>query len=237
MIYLDLGRRERGKTTLAVYMARKCPYQVIFDPRGLVRPTSGVRVKNWTQLNNAAGRMADTDPKQHITEIIVTPDDDPHVLFDRTARVVKAWAEDFPDRAHSMMFVVDEARFVKLQGSPAFGWILRASPRELFHVVITAHRPSDIPTDIRAIADHWLLFRSTQEHDLAVIEDRCGDRVAREVRNLNAFEYVHWDDSTGVYSVNKNPQSWFIALRPASERAEEVLPVESETLFDRDGLF
>ncbi len=33
MIFLSIGRREQGKTTLAYYFAKKRPTRIIFDPR------------------------------------------------------------------------------------------------------------------------------------------------------------------------------------------------------------
>lgn len=234
MLYLDLGRRELGKTTLAYYLAQKCPYRVIFDPRGMIAiQGTGVRVTSIEGLKGIADQM--DDPKAPLTEIIVTPRTDVQATFDACARLVESWAQDYPNKAHAIMFVVDEARFVNLQESAAFGWILRAAPRDLCHVIITAHRPADIPTDVRAIADHWLLFRFAQEHDLKVIGERCGTKVAGEVSRLKPYQYVHWDDGVGKASTNLNSAGWFVPLRAPSERADTILPasaVDKRDLFD-----
>lgn len=233
MIYLLLGRRELGKTTLAIYMARKVPYQVIFDPRGLCTPTTGARVTTPDELASAIRAMQhETAP---IKELIVTPRDDVQEMFDGTAGFVKYWAETYPRTDHAMAFVVDEARFVDLKRSRAFGWVTRASPRDLFHVIVTAHRPTDVPTDLRAIADHWYLFRCSQEHDLDAIEERCGTRAAGTVSRLEPHHFLHWDDSIGAYTVNKTPQSWKIELRSPSTPGPNLTPAGE--VFDSDGLF
>ncbi len=232
MIYLLLGRRELGKTTLAIYMARKAPYQVIFDPRGLVPVTTGARVTTRAELDQA---FADLQREQApLTEVIVTPRDDVQGLFDLTARYVKYWAETYPNTDHAMVFVVDEARFVDVRKSHAFGWVTRASPRDLFHVIVTAHRPTDLPTDLRAIADHWYLFRCSQEHDLEAIEERCGTRAMRVVMGLKPHEYLHWDDAIGSYTVNREPASWFLPIRSPASRVVQMSPIET---LDSDGLW
>lgn len=233
MIYLLLGRRELGKTTLAIYMARKAPYQVIFDPRGLVPVTTGARVTTSGELATAALAMRDTVAP--LREVIITPREDVQAMFDQASGIVKTWTEEFPNTDHALVFVVDEARFVDVRKSQAFGWVTRASPRDLFHVIVTAHRPIDLPTDLRAIADHWYLFRCVQEHDLDAIEERCGTRAMGVVSRLAAHEYLHWDDAMGTYTINRDPKSWHLPIRSPAARAVPVAVV-GETL-DKDGLW
>jgi hypothetical protein len=216
VIYLALGRRRLGKTTLTYYMAQRIAQRVMFDPRGLIDAPS-VRVRSAEHLRTLLAMRDDTMPE----EIVITPDDRLQEAFDATARYVKQWS-----RTHdaSLFFLVDEARFVDLLDSAAFEYLLRAAPPNQIHIAITAHRPADVPTDIRAISDHWLLFRTTQEHDLKVIEERCGVAVKRRVMALKPHEFVHWDDGASQWAANTNPASWYVPLGTPGREAEHVLP-------------
>jgi hypothetical protein len=238
MIYLALGRRQLGKTTLAYSMALKCPARVILDPRALIH-SSGVRVHSTQTLDFAIDQLADGT----IAEILVTPDENVQALFDHTAQHVKRWAQDFQHQSRTsrrLMLLVDEARFFDLRASSAFEYVLRAAPPDLVNVMITAHRPADIPTDIRAISDHWLLFRCTQEHDLKVIGDRCGEHVREKVSRLLPHQFIDWDDATATSHVYTNPLRWYVPLRsknaPSSEESE-ILPDPDPIVVDKTRLF
>jgi hypothetical protein len=196
-------------------MARKVPYRVIFDPRGLIDSTAPV-VTTPLQMADVL-RDRDVAPN----EIIITPDDRLQETFEAAARYVKTWSR-VDDR--SLFFLVDECRFIDLRSSSAFEYIMRAAPPDRIHIGLTAHRPADVPTDVRAISDHWLLFRSTQEHDLKVIEERCGLQVRRRVMQLKPHQFVHWNDAAGLWAANTTPHSWFVPLGRPQREAEDILP-------------
>lgn len=214
-------------------MADKCDRCVIFDPRGLIDDPQGERVRDAGEFDDAAIDFSEGT----LRELIVTPDADTQRLFDHVAGRVKVWSATLHG---SLMFVVDEARFVQLMDSRAFEWLMRAAPADRVHLAITCHRPADIPTDVRAIGDHWLLFQCTQEHDLKVIEQRCGPKVESAVRALAPREFVHWDDAKGSYQIFRNPKAWYVPLgSPRSSGGELVLtpaggesPVDTSKLFD-----
>lgn len=233
MLYLDLGRRELGKTTLAVFMAQRVPFRIILDPRGMVSTDIGRRVRTREELTVAIDAMIE----QECHEIIVTPLRDIPGMFEQVCAYVYAWSQDFPVKSRALAFVIDEARIVNnarrpgdrtaahvLETSDAFDAVLRLTPRELIHTIVTAHRPADIPTDIRAIADQWLLFRATQEHDLKVIRERTNEAVVSHVMQLQPHQFVKWNDATSTWQIYANPAVWFVRLRPAYEASDDVLP-------------
>lgn len=240
MIYLALGRRQLGKTTLVYFMARKCPARIILDPRALIH-SDGLRVSRIEDLDAAVDAIADESNPLH--EVLITPDSNVQTMFDQASRHVKAWAQDFqhaPRSKRRLMFVIDEARFFDLRASPAFEYVLRAAPPDLVNVAITAHRPADIPTDIRAISDHWLMFRCTQEHDLKVIEERCTEQVRGQVAKLNPHEFIDWDDATATAHAFRNPAAWYVPLRSpgASEQVDlDILPPTDPGVVDKARLF
>ena len=91
----------------------------------------------------------------------------------------------------------------------AWSYVFRGSPRMRTTIVLTTHRPQDLPTHLRAVADVWCLFRTTQEHDLKVIEARCGADVARLVQDLKPYHFVSWNDAKGVLREHHTPETWF----------------------------
>lgn len=225
MIYLNIGRRERGKTTLAYYMARKIPRRIILDPRRMIQRGDTARVETIEDLHV---RLEDEEQP----EVVYQPaDDDLEMSFQRFTRAAKAIALD-SDQPLAVM--VDEASFYNLD-HPTFQWLAKCTPRDQVHLIITAHRPSDVPTTIRAIADHWCIFATTQEHDLKAIESRTGNPgVTKAIRRLEGRQYVHWDDAHGKMGVNVDSIAWFVSMSSASVLKTSKLIESSEPEWELD---
>lgn len=231
MIYLNLGRREQGKTTLAYYLVSKQPTRVIFDPRGLF-PTAH-RLTTSDEVSSAFDRLYDTHPdaeRRQDVELVITPEVDVQGLFEVTSREVKGWLQ----AGHPIAFLVDEVSMVQtyIRGEfHEFNWILRLCPRQQAIIVLTAHRPVDVSVDVRAISDVWLLFAMTQEHDLNVIKQRCSPDVAALLPRLATYHFVQWDEGKGTGTVNKNPAGWYLKLKDVQpvSRSEPV-PIAGESL-------
>jgi hypothetical protein len=236
MINLALGRRQLGKTTLVYSMAMKCPYRVILDPRGMIHTPHGVRVTTSDQFFNVLDRMHADDGTR---EIVWTPRENLPTALDTASSEVIRWFEKFPQRR--LMFVIDEARFFhNLETSQSLDYVLRASPQNTIDIAITAHRPKDIPTDIRAIGDYWLMFKHTQGHDLKVIEERCGVAVSDAVAALDRYQFIQWDDGAAVAKAYRNPSAWFVTLNDGRTPANAVPLLDSGEnieLVDRNKLF
>ena len=130
----------------------------------------------------------------------------------------------------SIGILIDEAAFVDTERTKDLQWILRCASRTRVHIVLTAHRPSDISTKVRAIADFWLLFHMRQEHDLEVVEQRCGSRVRDIVTTLKAREFLSWNDTDGTFLIYRKSGKWFVQLRTEPERMRDLLlDVEGES--------
>src|SRR5688572_9700551 len=106
MIYLSIGRREMGKTTLATWMALRAPQQLIFDPRGLIRPPGATVVTTGRDLETAVDDLLDN----HTNCVVYTPTGKIQTAFDLFAREVKQWVTTNPHRP--LAVVVDELGFV-----------------------------------------------------------------------------------------------------------------------------
>lgn len=223
MIYQNIGRREVGKTTLALYLTAKQPLRVMFDPRGLLPAPNG-RISTELQLADAFSAFHNGERKTG--EIVITPDGRCQPLFEATSREVKYWLREDMGR---IAFLVDEVRFLELDHSEDFDWVLRCAPRDAATIVLTAHRPKDISVDIRAISDVWCMFHMTQKNDLDIISDRCSPRVAELVAGLRPREFIAWDDSKGDYSEHRNPDMWFLKLSDDRQAAPTSEPALADT--------
>lgn len=241
MINLALGRRALGKTTLVYFMASQCAYRIVLDPRGMIRSTNMVRVVTVDEFWNAMSLMHDREGEHHIHEIVWTPRENLHVALDEASAAVTSWFERYDgQRERRLFFLIDEARFFRnLETSQPLDYVLRASPQNLIDVAITAHRPKDIPTDIRAIGDYWLMFKHTQAHDLKVIEERCGESVSKQVADLDKYQFIQWDDGAAVARAYRDPSKWFVTLNNGRSLPGPDLLIggESVELVDRNKLF
>lgn len=213
MITIINGRRTQGKTTLAYCISLRKPTRVIFDPRKAFRTTNKI-ISDPGLLYE----LMETEP-----EVIVQPESNVQGMFQQTAQEFREWTLDNPQEP--VCFLVDESRFIDTPNMfyEPFDQTLRFSESELIDVVMTSHRPSDIDVNIRAIADYLVFFRTTQEHDLKVIVQRCGEGVGEIVNNLPDKHFLLWDDGVAIYRVESNPEKWYVDIKQfnASNKVEE----------------
>lgn len=196
MITLVLGRRELGKTTLARYLASARQRQLIVDPRAQWPDSDPYQKIDGPEI------MADLDVGR---PVIVQPFD-LQTAVDDLAFTVQSWMiEHRGDPNLNLAIVLDEAGLYSLK---AWDWIFRCSPRAHVSIILTAHRPSDISTTIRSLADTWCLFKTIQQHDLDVIADRCGNTVAVLVTKYEPFQFLSWDDATARAREHLNGAIW-----------------------------
>jgi len=209
-----------GKTTLAYRMASKIDRRLIFDPRGMIRANPDAIVCDERgEMRRAVREVQAGD----YAEMIFTPSGDLDEGFNAFASECRRWIATTPQL--EVAVIIDEAAFID-QRSTHFQWVARCSPVETFHILMTCHRPMDIDTSVRAIADHWLIFQCRQEHDLKVIRERCSPEVADAVQRLSPRHFVHWDDGRAVMTVNRfggtgGPNDWFVPLRARIETRPE----------------
>ena len=200
---LCIGRREQGKTTLGYHLAHSLPTRVIFDPREAFF-TGGIIVENGGDVGTLLDEHA---------EIIVKPPDHYPEHFEIVCDQLRDWIR--VNREEEFALLVDEAYDVKTPDNmpAALDWLMRKTKRKQTRIIFTAHRPVDISTDIRALSDNWLIFQSTQEHDLRIIAERCGREVADEVQKLKAREFINWNDSIGTWTKYTDSNGWYMSLQ------------------------
>jgi hypothetical protein len=209
MLDLIIGRRELGKTTLAVSLCRHFSTRVIFDPRHMIHTTSDVLTDG--QIGDGVlYSMLDTR-----AEIIVRPSFEKEKVFEEMCAEIYAWLKDNPGEPFCLL--IDECRFVKEpEKNPHFDFIVRCTPRADVTVIMTCHGIVDVSPDLRRVADYWLLFRLTMEADIDRVRERCGNDVAEEVQKLEPYEYIVWNDANSTWRKYTDKTAWFVSL---SERA------------------
>ena len=204
MLDLVIGRRELGKTTLAVSLCRHFSTRVIFDPRHMINTTSDILGDG--QVEGVLYEMLDTR-----AEIIIRPSFDREGTFAAMCAEIYSWLKDNPEE--SFCLLVDEARFVQTpEENPHFDFIVRCTPRSHCTVIMTCHGIVDISPDLRRVADYLILFRLTMESDLTRIRERCGDTVAEQVQSLNPYEYIVWNDANATWAIHREKQKWYVSL-------------------------
>jgi hypothetical protein len=215
MIRLVIGRRGMGKTTLSYFVSLQSQCRMVFDPRGMVRSPQSTVSQTVRETQAGADLLIDGE----ITELVVTPAANVERNFEafcnEAARVLRA----NPHRLLAVM--IDEVRFVDLTNE-SLDWIMRTSNVDRVQVLFTGHRPKDIPTDIRAIADTWSLFQFTLRRDLDVIAEQCSDAVSQQVQRLQARHFIEWNDQTGTARYFSDPSRWYVKLRMAGEDGESI---------------
>jgi hypothetical protein len=219
MLYLAIGRRELGKTTLVYSLARRIPQRIIFDPRGMIHSGQARRASTPAEIRAGIEALYD-DLDGDLAELIITPRDAVQEAFESLCAGVRDWIEW--DSTLPLAVVFDEMRFVSTVNVPAFEYVLRCAPRDVVHVFMTCHRPKDVPVDVRAIADQWLIFHCSQRHDLREIFEFAGPDAMRQVQRLAPYEWLQWDDGRGTMRLHTTPSAWFVPLGAPDDRAAGV---------------
>jgi hypothetical protein len=231
VITLVIGRRELGKSTLSMWMATRRPYSVLLDPRHLFESPSPVGDLTAIGMEDLEDRMEQPAP----VSVVVQPDDYPDRASEELAKFTRRWTID---RSEQLSVVLDESAQGEgqLYSLDYWGWHLRCHPRHQLDLILNAHRPKDIPTTWRSLADNWCVFRTTQEHDLEVLEARCGTRFVEAVSKLLPRHFAVWNDAKSEWSLRTNPAAWYVPLRDQSAQSSETM-IPGDPVAPKVGLF
>lgn len=205
MLDLFIGRRELGKTTLAVHTSRFFDTRVFFDPRHMINTTSDILTDG--QVSGVLYDLLDTR-----AEIVIQPHFQKEETFAEMCAEICAWLKDNPGEKFCLLF--DECRFIKApEENEHFDWIVRCTPREQVSVIMTCHGVVDVSPDLRRVADYWVLFHLTMEADVDRVRERCGEEIAEEVQKLAPYEYIVYNDAVnGAWRKHTDRAKWFTPL-------------------------
>lgn len=233
MTYAASGRRKQGKSTLGRFIAGRTRSRVIIDPRGDMHSDFAAIVERTDDIHRAINELQRTD--RRFEEVIITPRH-MRAAFVATTGALNDWRARDPFARFALL--LDEWRLIESRLRPAdledFEYLIRASDVDRQHVIFTCHRPIDMHPDIRAIMDHWLIFRMTEANDVKAIE-RLSVRAALRAQRIGPREYVHLDSRENESDSNPHTftahDRWFVCLRcgykPCRCQAAET-PIELE---------
>lgn len=217
MNILVVGRRREGKSTLALYLAKRSHKAVIvFDPRGMFHGevvNSGEELEAALQERQSHGWNRPEDE----TPIVYRYDGtDPDGAFDEMAAVL------FPPQftRGGFALIVDEA--AELQGPMQINpQLRRAVAQHPFEgdmrvtIIQTSHRLTEYHGKAKSLVDELYIFRTTNPRDLAMLLEYTGEPQAEEeVKDLPKhhvflFKFARQDDGVNQYEVWDDPTVWY----------------------------
>jgi hypothetical protein len=228
MLILSIGKRYRGKTTAGYHFIRKMPARFVFDPRHDFN-LDGATVTHDPKPLHFEGAFLDGPH-----DVTIRPLENANEELARLCTVLQRYSA-----AHCRFgLLLDECRFFKEELKKVnsdFDKLVRYGSQSLV-IVLTAHRVTDIPPDVRAIADLWCVFHTTHQADLKTYEEHFGDpRLVEQIRALKKREFLSWDDGEQRARFHRNAETW--AVKGLHTQASDVsvpnLPdAEIEDLFD-----
>jgi len=206
---LIFGRRQHGKSTLAMWLARKQKRPtVIYDINSQFRawPESVVYSADDLHVVLEVGRLP---------LIIFRPDDE--------QRDFAAFAEELWER-RGYTLIVDEASFLQNPQS-ADPWLrkfIRAADPDDIGLIQTSHMPADLWGKGRGLSSDWYIFHLTRPADLQAVADQCGEDVALRVSQLGQREFVHYNLDTKASEFVNDPRSWFVDIKGEASASSRV---------------
>jgi hypothetical protein len=209
VIIIAIGRRGQGKTTLGYSIARKCESRVILDVRRTI--PSPDPIGDLPRDEEKLKRQI-LDP--NISEIVVRP---VRHFEETNERLAVMMADLMLDPDGRIAIFLDEAGLIDF--APWDPFFRTADPVKVI-MIVTAHRPQDVPARVRALADWFCLFRMTEPNDLAMVEKQCGSRVAEILPSLGPRVYVRYDAATvnddRQIMTFSDPSAWYVAMHTPS---------------------
>lgn len=224
-----IGQRGMGKSTLALFLARRIQSAVhahvipVFDPKrtyNSIPHTSDLDAFN-DFLENPPGNAVAYQPFSQNAALDSKTSDEVYEAFTEFFDVLGieyhlGVREDAsrPNLA-PVALIVDEAWFLQSGGTahPRLQTLVRLADSEKFFLIQAAHRPTDFSPKVRAQADELYIFRQWLVDDLRVVAEWCGDDVAETVRNLPPHHVVKFVVSDRTWQVWNHPTGWYIPLK------------------------
>lgn len=184
-----LGKRKRGKSTLAAQLLEDEPRVVLYDAKGdLSEP--------WEV---PCGYEPDL-PRQGIWRGYIPTGDRPwHEL---------EWSAYIAIQLGNCVWFVDEVpdALEEQEPGPHVRWIIRMGRKRNIRYVLTYQRPQEGPRMITSQASDWYLHQTNEPNELNYIKQAVSYDAAEKVRSLKRGESVHVKDGTVVAIMrSRNP--------------------------------
>jgi hypothetical protein len=213
-----VGRREEGKTTLALYLSKRYKARVIWDPRGMIGDnSSAVIVCNPDDLETAI----EEGEWRRGPIVYRSESGDVEGEFSSVSQVL------FPPKftRGGFAFIIDEAGELQNphQVHKELKRIIKQHPtfpaRESVLVLQTNHRLSEFHNSCKALMNELYIFQTTLPRDLDVIDEHTGNPevavIVRELPKHHCVKYLYGRQELGVpqYEVWSDPNMWYEPLK------------------------
>ncbi len=214
-IAIITGRRGKGKTSLAYFLAKTNGKGVaIFDP---------------TQAFGIGAIAHDKTSFEYILDGELSPVvfQVDNVAFEEEA--VELALRDFVSalrHIRDISVVIDETSYVQSPNycSPALDDEVRVGRRRRHDLYLTQHRMADCNGIVLDLVTEFYFFGTKSPKSLARIAEYCGDEVARLVSTLPEHDFLFYDVETGRFYVNNAPEFWRVEIAPQEIAARPRIP-------------
>ena len=209
---LVFGRREYGKSTLAMYLALNSGRSVfVFDP--------ACGFNAWPEStatdHQALIELLYADPEMRPRVIVYQPEGgDLNADFEAMVELLKRKAD--------YALIVDEAHWMQNPqwATPGLQELVRKPNRYDCYLIQTTHAPSDTWAKARSLATDWYIFKLSRAADLDAVERECGTEVRELVKQLQGHTYLHYAIDKQDYELVDNPAAWYVNLAAVPEEVE-----------------
>lgn len=215
------GKREQGKSTLALAMAEELsPRAVIWDPR--LQFEVGVTTSDYREFRE----LLDEEKPRFIVYQPLSIDDDEEFppianeIFERGRYSVPA---------SQFTFLVDEAQDLAQSGESlrALSRLARKTKRDTVALIFTYHRPMDVRPIFRALPTDFYVFRQTLDDDLDWLRRNISPEVAERTRTLPDHHFIHAKVDQDQWRIIDTPEVWFVEMTGRAERRDPYHEVQA----------
>ena len=229
MIILVMGRKEEGKSTLAMFLAQRIQRRVnghviaVFDPKHCFnRWPKTSDLDEFEELLTKTSTAVTYQPlpagQQTIDDETIGEEFD---AFMDALAIDEHLGRRSDARRHDLspsIIIVDEFSYLERGQAPA--WIetlVRLARKPDVYLLLAAHRPVEFSTQLRSQADELFFFNQTAPADLRAIEEVASPEIAEVVRTLPKRHVVRYEVASRDSQVWATPEAWYVDLEGSQE--------------------
>jgi hypothetical protein len=225
------GRKYTGKSTVALYLARRIQKQthgykiLVFDPKWTFRSVRGTDdISEFESLLD--------DPK--LQEIAFRPGSEEPDSTKKDADN-ETLTRDFTDFYHAigmtellrnpperpLIIVLDEA--MNLKGHPLLHRMMRLATKGKLYLIMACHRPVEIEPTLRAQGDEFYFFNQFEIRDIETTEEMVGPEVAELTTTLPDHHLVQYKVNGRTFEKWERPEAWYDDISEPIEEKDGIL--------------
>lgn len=221
MFAIVIGKREQGKSTLSLFIAREWSERVmIFDPRRQFN--QGYITHDFVEFQE----LLDERDARIVVYQPLSEDDDSEFVFIAREALARGFVSN---PSGKFVLLVDEAQDLAKTGQSmqALSRFVRKTKTDTAALVMNFHRPADVATIFKALPTDMFIFRTTLGNDIAWLKENVGEDVADRVRQLPDHIFIHVKVDRDKWRIIDTPESWFVPLEGKIERRNLYAEVQA----------